>query len=369
MIRKLSMLVAIALTVALIPHVSAQDELSNAYVRFVHLVPDATDVEIAVDGTTLEDSAVGFGEVSDWQTVPAGTSSLNVMPVGSTATDAVASLDAAELLPESWVTVLVTAGPDGSTIAVPVLEDLSDMSPGVSRVTFVNATGLDDTVNFLRDGVPFVTELASLGSESGVTTTTTLTVDAGTYDFAATPTQSPDQVIGEQQGIDIDEGTVYLIVATDTPEAELVIHQTDRATYLMEIGAMEEPGTIIQAAQSDARLTPWLNAVEQAGLTDLLSGEGPYTVFVPADFVMDDALEEFSGDAEALADWLRAHIVEGDLKSRHVFEADTLTALDGTTLTIEADTDTAYVSGAEVLAVNIPATNGTIHLIGQMPQG
>jgi uncharacterized surface protein with fasciclin (FAS1) repeats len=135
------------------------------------------------------------------------------------------------------------------------------------------------------------------------------------------------------------------------------------AEVLMAQGMMEEPGTIIEAARANPLLTPWLEMVEQAGLTETLSGEGPFTVFVPADFVFDGLPDDLRNNPEALATFLNSHIVEGDLRSQDVFKAGTLTTLGGSDLTIEERGENAFVNEAQVIDVNIPATNGVIHIV------
>jgi uncharacterized surface protein with fasciclin (FAS1) repeats len=128
-------------------------------------------------------------------------------------------------------------------------------------------------------------------------------------------------------------------------------------------GDMEQPGTIIEAARAHEELAPWLEAIEQAGLVETLSGEGPFTVFIPADFAFNELPEEIRSDPDAMVNLLRGHIVEGDLRSQDVFKAGTLTTLADNQLTIEERGEVAFVNDAQVINVNIPATNGVIHLI------
>jgi uncharacterized surface protein with fasciclin (FAS1) repeats len=86
--------------------------------------------------------------------------------------------------------------------------------------------------------------------------------------------------------------------------------------------------------------------------------------------VIDDIPQEILNDPDALKDFLEFHIVEGDLHSQDVFKAGTLTAMNGGTLTIEEEGENGFVNGAQIIDVNIPATNGTIHIINQplMPE-
>ena len=72
------------------------------------------------------------------------------------------------------------------------------------------------------------------------------------------------------------------------------------------------------AAQDDGHpfvFNTFLNAIETAGLTDLLTTGSPYLLFAPTDEAFDalpkEELDALMADPEALADLLRAHIVEG----------------------------------------------------------
>jgi uncharacterized surface protein with fasciclin (FAS1) repeats len=165
------------------------------------------------------------------------------------------------------------------------------------------------------------------------------------------------------------ENEVYLLAAVGTADpndefdVEFLVENTPMAEIMMTDGDMEEPGTIIEAAQAREELAPWLEAVEAAGLTETLSGEGPFTVFIPADFVFDELPDDIRNNPEALADMLRGSIVEGDLRSQAVFQAGTLTTLAGDELTIEERGEDAFVNDAQVINVNIPATNGVIHVV------
>ncbi|WP_423747007.1 DUF4397 domain-containing protein (plasmid) [Haladaptatus sp. SPP-AMP-3] len=60
--------------------VSASDEVR---LRVIHLSPDAPAVDVAADGTRLV-SNLGFGDASDYLTVPTGSSTLRVTSAGET---------------------------------------------------------------------------------------------------------------------------------------------------------------------------------------------------------------------------------------------------------------------------------------------
>ena len=104
-------------------------------------------------------------------------------------------------------------------------------------------------------------------------------------------------------------------------------------------------------------LTLFAEAIQAAGLDELLAGEGPFTVFAPH----NEAMYELS--VEDLARALKAHIVAGE-EIGWPFERRIVTALAGNEIIIEIHRGYVYVDGAIIRKSNIQAANGKIHIIG-----
>jgi uncharacterized surface protein with fasciclin (FAS1) repeats len=362
----------------LVLEVRAQDDVNqqaanNSYVRFVHLAPETDAVDIYTNGELSSDAALDPEAAGPWMAVTAGLNNFSLAPAGTSADQAVASLSDFDLPAGQWTTLLVTGPEEEGTLTVtPVIQDFSEMAPGVARLTFVNLLNNGLQVNFLRDGTPMVAELAPVGNDQGINNASTIPVDAGIYTFQAVETTNPENVIGELPNVEIVETTSYLIAAVNRPDGstQLVIYETPLAEVWLAQGVLAEPGTLVEAAQTTTLLSPFADAINSTGLVDTLSGTGLYTVFAPADFVMDDLSNQFGGDSQALADYLSGFIVEGDYKLGQLIDAGTLTTLNGTQLIVTQEGDNVFVNGAQILDVNIPAMNGTIHIIGeQAPEG
>ncbi len=99
------------------------------------------------------------------------------------------------------------------------------------------------------------------------------------------------------------------------------------------------------------------DAIQAAGLGELLAGEGPFTVFAPH----NESMDELSNEDLGLA--LKAHIVAGEAIA-WPFERRTVVALAGNVITIEISRGYVYVNGAIIRKSNIDAANGKIHIIG-----
>lgn len=125
--------------------------------------------------------------------------------------------------------------------------------------------------------------------------------------------------------------------------------------------------TIIETADDAGSFTTLLAALDAAGLTEALSGEGPFTVFAPTDDAFaalpEGTVAVLLDDPEGdLKDILLFHVVSGELMA-----ADVTTQPDAMTLLgkrIRFDTmDGVMVEGANVVTTDIMCTNGVIHVI------
>jgi transforming growth factor-beta-induced protein len=133
-----------------------------------------------------------------------------------------------------------------------------------------------------------------------------------------------------------------------------------------------EPGTIVEVAAGAGTFNTLVAAVEAAGLTETLSGPGPFTVFAPTDDAFAAALqslgmtaEELLADTETLTSILTYHVIADEVPSSVVVTLDgqAVTTVNGADVTITVDGDTVMVNDATVTAVDVPASNGIIHVI------
>lgn len=110
-------------------------------------------------------------------------------------------------------------------------------------------------------------------------------------------------------------------------------------------------------------------AVEAAGLTALLADDtaGPFTVFAPNDeaFAAVDsaALEALIADVPALTTVLQMHVVAGKFDAAAVLGAEQHTSLAMTTLLVAAEADPPTIGGAGIIATDLEASNGYVHVI------
>lgn len=131
---------------------------------------------------------------------------------------------------------------------------------------------------------------------------------------------------------------------------------------------MEKQFDIVDTALSAGTFSTLAAALGAAGLIEALRGEGPFTVFAPT----DDAFAKIPAQAlndllqpenkEKLTAILTYHVVPGKVTSRDVANLDSATTLQGQTLKISKQ-DGVKINDAKVIASDVQATNGVIHVI------
>jgi uncharacterized surface protein with fasciclin (FAS1) repeats len=324
----------------------------TAYVRVANFAASADSVDIALDAENGAFPGFTFQQIGDWTAVPTGT--YNV-----TAGEATAEVG---LEAGTWTTLAVVESSEAEgTLTVQAIPEVYDvMTPGTAGFTVVHAANGTPALNMLRDEVVFVSGIDYLGVPAQPAFAS-LNVDSGTFDIAFEEPEIPGETVVDLPQLDFPENAHVLIALVhDGGQPRALIDVTTPAEVAMVTGVLEEPGTLMDAAQANEHLVGLREALDEAGLTEQFSGDAPFTIFAPADFVLDDAA---ANDPEALANLLRAHTVEGEMTLQDIMEAETLTTLAGSDLQVHVEGDTIFVNDAQVIEANIPATNGVIHML------
>ena len=167
-----------------------------------------------------------------------------------------------------------------------------------------------------------------------------------------------------------DDDPVESSTADDMAEDDMA--EDDMAEDDMAEDDMAELGTIVDVAVANGSFTILVAAVQAAGLVETLSGDGPFTVFAPTDDAFADLLEvlgltaeELLADTELLTAVLTYHVIAGEVPASTVVTLDGQTAatVNGAEVTISVDGDAVQVNDANVIAVDVAASNGIIHVI------
>jgi uncharacterized surface protein with fasciclin (FAS1) repeats len=158
--------------------------------------------------------------------------------------------------------------------------------------------------------------------------------------------------------------TTTTIVDTPTTTAETTPTTTAETTPSTE---MMEELSIIETAEAAGGFTTLLAAVDAAGLTETLDGEGPFTVFAPTDDAFaalpEGTVEGLLEDPDALSNILLYHVVPGEVTADQVMTLESATTAQGADVAISIEGDSVFVDDAQVIMTDIATSNGVIHVI------
>jgi uncharacterized surface protein with fasciclin (FAS1) repeats len=153
--------------------------------------------------------------------------------------------------------------------------------------------------------------------------------------------------------------------ATEDTAAEIT--EDTMADETMADETMAEAGDIVAVASGNPDFSTLVAAIQAAGLVETLQGTGPFTVFAPTNAAFEalpaGLLEKLllPENVAALTAILTYHVVAGQVMSTDVTAGDVAT-VEGSTIAITTDGG-VKVNGANVVAVDVAASNGVIHVI------
>jgi uncharacterized surface protein with fasciclin (FAS1) repeats len=127
--------------------------------------------------------------------------------------------------------------------------------------------------------------------------------------------------------------------------------------------------TIVDVAASNPDFETLVAALKAAGLVETLSGKGPFTVFAPTDEAfsklppgtLEDLLKP--ENKEKLVSILTYHVVSGKVKAADVVKLTTAPTVNGKAAAVTVAGGAVKIDAANVIATDIAASNGVIHVI------
>jgi uncharacterized surface protein with fasciclin (FAS1) repeats len=129
---------------------------------------------------------------------------------------------------------------------------------------------------------------------------------------------------------------------------------------------------IVEVAAEAGTFNTLIAAAKAADLVDALTSEGPLTVFAPTDEAFAKLPE---GTVETLLKpenkaklqaVLLYHVVEGKVTSDEVMKISSAKTLEGDAVDISVKMGKVYIDGAQVIAADVEASNGVIHVIDKV---
>lgn len=174
---------------------------------------------------------------------------------------------------------------------------------------------------------------------------------------------------GQRVDIKFDKkaGTVSVdgakVIATDIECTNGVIHVIDSVI-------LPEQGSIVDVAAGAKTFGTLLAAAKAAGLAEALaSPKANFTVFAPTDAAfaalpagtVENLLKAENKDQ--LVAILKHHVVEGRVYADQAMKLDSAKTIGGTTLPLAISKESAKAGNANIVATDIEASNGVIHVV------
>ena len=178
--------------------------------------------------------------------------------------------------------------------------------------------------------------------------------------------------------------SIFMLAACNDPKKtdETTVTSTDTTAKMAEQPKMaEEQGVmvgganmvpsknIVENAAGSADHTTLVAAVKAAGLAEILSGAGPFTVFaptneaftkLPAGAVENLLKPEMKKDLAAV---LTYHVVPGALKGADLKDGQKLKTIQGQDLIVSVKNGKVMINGANVTIPDVVSSNGVTHVI------
>ncbi len=126
---------------------------------------------------------------------------------------------------------------------------------------------------------------------------------------------------------------------------------------------------IVEVAASTGQFETLIAAAKAAGLAGALSGPGPLTVFAPTDEAFEKLPEGTvetllqPENKEQLVAILTYHVAPAKLKAADVVGRDSIATLNGKQPRITVNGSQVKIDGANIVKVDVAASNGIIHVI------
>jgi uncharacterized protein YgiM (DUF1202 family) len=185
----------------------------TAMIRFVHVIPGASAVDIYTDGQ-LTARNLNFGVATTYASLPAGDHNITVTPADTTNVlwqQAISAGDGAAL-------TLIAASANPPSFLV-YNDDLNPLELGKARLTAIHAiNGAPNVDLLLTDGRPVIPGL-QYGVQAG-----TLDVPSYAYDFALTASGgSASTPLITANGLSLNGGTSYILLVYGAPDSPAIM--------------------------------------------------------------------------------------------------------------------------------------------------
>ena len=257
-----------------------------------------------------------------------------------------------------------------------------------------------DLLDLLGDDFNSLSDFDTEAEKALLVKVLTYHVVAGTAAFSTDLSngQTIETFQGENVGINIKDGTVHIVDATETNAAVTtadvkatngVVHVINKVLLpqeVLDLLAQMSLKTIVEIAVATDDLSLLVGALGQAdaGLVETLGGAGPFTVFAPTNAAFVDLLNALGDDFNSLADFdteaekmllvkvLTYHVVAGTAAfSTDLSDGQNIKTFQGENVGINIKNGSVHIEdatedNATVVLADVEASNGVVHVINKV---
>lgn len=130
---------------------------------------------------------------------------------------------------------------------------------------------------------------------------------------------------------------------------------------------------LVQTAANTKKFSKLLDAAKAAGVTSMLEGKGPYTLFAPNDDafkkIPSQEMEALLADKRKLKNVVLYHVVPGKVlaaDAQKMKEGSRVKTEEGHSVTIHHEGGKVVIDEAHVVQPDVMASNGVIHIIDRV---
>lgn len=133
--------------------------------------------------------------------------------------------------------------------------------------------------------------------------------------------------------------------------------------------ASMQPKNVPEVIAADPELSTLSKLISDAGLTQTLSGTGPFTVFAPTNAAFKNVpaktMDELAKNKELLSQVLTFHVVPGKTMGADVKQGN-VKSVNSANLALSKAGAYVTVEDAVVTKADLAATNGVVHVIDRV---
>jgi hypothetical protein len=190
---------------------------STGWLRLGHLSPDTKSVDVRVSAlsggsTVFELDGVAYGDVSTYQSLPAGSYTVSMVPAGASGSS-VPVISETVTISADTATTVAAYGPTADLQVRAFEDDLTQPGSGSARIRLIQASTITPEVDVSTSTGDSIAQNAKAGSATGYAE-----IPAGDWSLELTGTG-----VSDTAEVSVDPGSVTTLFVLDTSSGGLTI--------------------------------------------------------------------------------------------------------------------------------------------------